>query len=63
MTVRSEPADRTSLLKRGLRLEFLTVGWNLIEGIVALAAAVSSGSVALIGFGIDSLVDRYRGSC
>lgn len=55
-------ADRLGLLKRGLRLEYLTVGWNVIEGVVAIAAAMASGSVALLGFGIDSFVESASGS-
>jgi divalent metal cation (Fe/Co/Zn/Cd) transporter len=53
---------RASLLRRGLRLEYLTVGWNLLEGVVAVAAAVAAGSVALLGFGIDSFVESASGS-
>ena len=50
-------ADRPSLLRRGLRLEYVTVGWNLIEGLIAVTAGLASGSVALLGFGIDSFVE------
>ena len=53
--------DRSSLLDRGLRLEYLTVGWNVVEGIVAIAAALAAGSVALLGFGIDSFVETASG--
>jgi divalent metal cation (Fe/Co/Zn/Cd) transporter len=56
------PADRARLLARALRLEYLTVGWNIIEGTVAIAAAMASGSVALLGFGIDSFVESASGS-
>ena len=52
-----ETSDRHVLLRRGLRLEYLTVGWNLVEGIVAVLAATRAGSVALLGFGIDSFVE------
>lgn len=62
MSVRIEPADRSALLNRGLLLEFVTVGWNLIEGIIAIAAALASGSVALLGFGVDSFVESISGS-
>jgi len=55
-------ADRPRLLVRALRLEYLTVGWNAIEGIVAIAAALAAGSVALLGFGIDSFVESASGS-
>ena len=55
-------ASRPTLLRRALRLEYLTVGWNIIEGIIAIAAAMASGSVALLGFGIDSFVESASGS-
>lgn len=48
---------RTPLLRRGLRLEYTTLAWN-VAGIVVLAiAAVSARSVALAGFGLDSLIE------
>jgi divalent metal cation (Fe/Co/Zn/Cd) transporter len=56
------PAQRVGLLRRGLRLEYLTVGWNVVEGIIAVAAAVASGSVALLGFGVDSFVESVSGT-
>ncbi len=56
------PFDRPALLRRALRLEYLTVGWNIVEGVIAIAAAMASGSVALLGFGIDSFVESASGS-
>lgn len=61
MTLAVPPARR-ALLHRGLRLEYLTVGWNLVEGTIAVTAAVAAGSVALLGFGIDSFVESVSGS-
>jgi divalent metal cation (Fe/Co/Zn/Cd) transporter len=52
---------RQNLLRRGLRLEYLTVGWNVIEGLVSVAAALAAGSVALLGFGMDSFVETTSG--
>lgn len=54
-------ASRAESLERGLRLEFLTVGWNVFEGLVAIGAGLVSGSVALVGFGLDSLVETVSG--
>jgi divalent metal cation (Fe/Co/Zn/Cd) transporter len=54
-------AARAELVGRGLRLEYLTVGWNVIEGVVSVVAAVAAGSVALLGFGIDSFVETASG--
>jgi divalent metal cation (Fe/Co/Zn/Cd) transporter len=53
---------RPALLRRGLRLEYLTVGWNLVEGAVSILAALAAGSVALLGFGIDSFVESASGT-
>jgi divalent metal cation (Fe/Co/Zn/Cd) transporter len=56
-------ATRAQLLSRGLSLEYLTVGWNIVEGLVAItAAAAAAGSVALLGFGIDSFVESASGT-
>ena len=52
----SEP-DRPASLVRARRLELFTIGWNVVEGVVAITAAVLAGSVALLGFGIDSFVE------
>ena len=53
---------RAALVRRALGLEYLTVGWNLVEGVVTIAAALAAGSVALLGFGIDSFVESASGS-
>jgi divalent metal cation (Fe/Co/Zn/Cd) transporter len=61
-TTPAAESDRPGLLARALRLEYLTVGWNIVEGVIAIAAATASGSVALLGFGIDSFVESASGS-
>jgi cation diffusion facilitator family transporter len=61
MTEAVSPAPRRALIRRGLILEYLTVGWNVVEGIIAIAAGVASGSVVLIGFGADSFVECISG--
>ena len=63
ISTKMEPAtDRRLLLRRALQLEYLTVGWNMVEGVIAVAAAVLAGSVALLGFGIDSFVESASGA-
>lgn len=63
MTTLAENTDPRALQLRGaLRLEWLTVGWNIAEGLIALTAAVAAGSVALLGFGIDSFVESASGA-
>jgi len=54
-------SGRADLLRRGLQLEVLTVGWNTVEAIIAIFAALASGSVALLGFGADSVVESASG--
>ena len=41
----------------GIRLELLTVGWNAAEAVIAIAAGAAASSVALVGFGLDSIVE------
>jgi cation diffusion facilitator family transporter len=53
----ASPTRREELHRRGLRLEWFTVTWNVIEGVVAIGAGVISGSVSLIGFGADSFIE------
>lgn len=45
------------LLRRGLRLEFATLGWNVVGCVILAITAAASGSVALAAFGIDSLIE------
>lgn len=62
MSTFATPLARPGLLRHALRLEYLTVGWNLVEGVIAITAALASGSIALLGFGIDSFVESTSGS-
>lgn len=48
---------RAVLNRRSLRLAYATAGYNLLEGLVALAAGAAASSTALIGFGLDSFVE------
>jgi divalent metal cation (Fe/Co/Zn/Cd) transporter len=52
----------TDLRERALRLEYLTIGWNTVEAIVALIAGSIAGSIALIGFGLDSVIEVFAAS-
>lgn len=59
--VRHEAA-RAKDVRRGRWLEFLTIGWNSLEGIVAIGAGVVAGSIALVGFGFDSIIEVSSGT-
>jgi len=48
---------RQALLRRGFALEYATLGWNVVGIVVLAVAAVSARSVALAGFGLDSLIE------
>ena len=54
---RVEEAER-----RGRRLEYLTLGWNVAEAVVAIASGVAASSIALVGFGIDSIIESLSGA-
>lgn len=47
--------------QKALLTEYFTVGWNVIEGIIAISAGVIAGSIALVGFGLDSYVEVASG--
>lgn len=48
-----------SLLKRGFLLEYLTLGWNVVGVIIVALSALAARSVALAGFGLDSLIEIF----
>jgi divalent metal cation (Fe/Co/Zn/Cd) transporter len=50
-------AARPALVRRGLALNYLTIGYNVLEAVVAIGAGIVSGSVALLGFGLDSVIE------
>src|SRR6266853_16090 len=54
--------DRTTLVRHGRRLEYFTIAWNTLEGLVAVIAGAVAGSVSLVGFGIDSFIEVTSGS-
>jgi len=45
------------LLRRGLMLEYLTLGWNIVGAIVVILSGLQANSVALVGFALDSLIE------
>jgi len=49
------------LYRRALSLSYFTVGYNIVEGIVSTFAGVLAGSIALVGFGLDSFVESLSG--
>jgi len=57
-----EALERTVLARRGRRLEYFTVAWNMLEGLVAVVAGAIAGSISLIGFGVDSFIEVTSGA-
>lgn len=52
-----EQVERASLVRRGQLLSWVTLGYNTLEGVIAVGAGVMAGSIALVGFGFDSLIE------
>jgi hypothetical protein len=55
--------NRQAIARRGKHLEHFTIAWNSLEGLVGVVAGVFSGSIALVGFDIDSFIEVTSGSC
>ena len=54
--------ERVVVVRRGRRLEYFTVAWNALEGLVAVIAGALAGSISLVGFGIDSFIEVTSGA-
>ena len=59
-SVELHPA-RVLAVRRGRLLEYLTIIWNVLEGIISVGAGLLAGSIALVGFGIDSFIESLSG--
>lgn len=53
---------RTELQRRALRLEYATIAWNLGEAFFTIGLGIAAGSIALIGFGTDSVIEMFASS-
>lgn len=54
--------DRAALIRRGRYLEYFTIGYNSLEGLIAVVAGLLASSIALVGFGFDSLIEVTSGA-
>ena len=54
--------SRHDLIRRGKKLEYFTIVWNSLEGLVAVLAGVFAGSISLVAFGADSFIEVASGS-
>ncbi len=53
---------RGEFVRRGILLEYFTIGWNLLEGLIAVGSGILAGSPSLIGFGFDSFIESTSGA-
>jgi divalent metal cation (Fe/Co/Zn/Cd) transporter len=53
---------RAAAVVRGRRVEYFTIAWNSLEGLLAVAAGAVAGSISLVGFGIDSFIEVTSGA-
>jgi len=58
----SAAISRENFVRRGQRLEYFTIGYNSLEGLVSIVAGIVAGSVSLIGFGLDSIIEVVSGA-
>lgn len=54
--------DRPTAARHGKHLEYFTIAWNSLEGLIALTAGLVAGSISLVGFGVDSLIEVTSGA-
>jgi divalent metal cation (Fe/Co/Zn/Cd) transporter len=54
--------QRSTVVRRGRRLEYFTIAWNALEGLIAVTAGAVAGSISLVGFGIDSFIEVTSGA-
>src|SRR4051812_9391707 len=54
-------SNRGALVRRGRRLEYFTIAYNCLEGILAIVTGLLAGSIALVGFGFDSAIEVTSG--
>lgn len=56
------PITQLAAVRRGRRLEYITLAWNSAEGVAALVAGLFAGSIALVSFGLDSVIEMSSGA-
>jgi len=53
---------RAAVAQRGRKLEYFTIAWNVVEGLLAIALGAIAGSISLVGFGLDSFIEVMSGA-
>lgn len=54
--------ERAALVRSGVRVEYFTVAWMVVEAVVSIGAGVLAGSLLLVAFGLDSVIELVSGS-
>jgi len=57
----TDQQTRVAALNSGKKLEYFTIVWHLLEGGISVSAGVIAGSLSLVGFGVDSLIELVSG--
>lgn len=60
--IQPQEMHRTSAIRRGVHLEYFTITYNSLEGLIAIVAGFIAGSIALVGFGFDSVIEVTSGA-
>jgi divalent metal cation (Fe/Co/Zn/Cd) transporter len=55
-------SSRQAMVRRGIRLQYLTIAWNSMEALVAIISGLVAGSIARLGFGLDSVIEVSSGA-
>jgi divalent metal cation (Fe/Co/Zn/Cd) transporter len=58
----SQEISHAANVRRGRRLEYFTIIWNCLESLIAIGSGLLAGSIALVGFGVDSLIESSSGA-
>ncbi len=58
----SASVDHLPALRRGRTLEYITLAWNSLEAVAAIVSGLLAGSIALVGFGLDSVIECFSGA-
>ena len=54
-------SNRDSHVRRGRLLEYFTLAWNMLEAVIAIGSGIVAGSISLVGFGVDSVIECMSG--
>jgi divalent metal cation (Fe/Co/Zn/Cd) transporter len=57
-----DKGEKVELCRKALNLEYFTVGYNIVEGVVCISAGAIAGSIALVSFGLDSFIESFSGT-